>query len=120
MIAHPGQVLVHVCRVEDEQEFSLGQAVDQQVVVKTPARSHQTVVVRATDLELRDVVAGQVLEEVAGLRAGHAGLTHVADVEQACTVPHGHVLVDQAAVLDRQLPTRERHDAAAVGDVAFV
>ena len=72
------------------------------------------------DLQLRRVVAGDVLHGVEGAGAGNLDLAHVRDVEQTGCGPHGHVLGRDAGVLHRHVPSAEGHHPGAQGDVGGV
>ena len=116
----PGQVALPVRCVHHEHELAAAEPVDQQVVQIAAALVEQGAVVRATHLELCDVVRCQSLEERFGTLAGDTELPHVRHVEQAGRGTHRPMLVHHAGVLDGHLPAGERHHPRAVSEVPFV
>ena len=96
-------------------EITLTRPVNQHVVDQaTAAIGHQRVL-DLTDLKVRDVVGGDVLDPFEGVGAVEFQAAHVADVEEAGTVPHGLVLLDDRRVLDRHQPPAEFDHPAAKG-----
>ena len=119
-LRNPGEVLLDVRGIDDEQEVVGGEAIDQQVVDEGAALGRQGGILRLADRQLRRVVARDALDPGQGIASGHLNLAHVADVEQAGARPNGQMLVGDAAVFDRHLPATERDHAGAQRDVAGV
>ncbi len=86
-----------------------------------PPRSFvRSVYCACAGLELVDVVRERALQEVARARPFDLELAHVRHVEDTRVRPHRAVLRDDALVLHRHLPARERHHARAELDVPVV
>ncbi len=68
---------------------------------------------RLSDLQSSRVVAGDPLDAGQGVAAGDFDLAHVADVEEAGARAHREVLVGDAAVFDRHLPSAKWDHAGA-------
>src|SRR5690606_8052749 len=117
---NPRMVLLDVRGVDDEQEMVVREPVDEQIVDEGALRRGERGILRLADLQLRDVVAGQVLERRERVAPGHLDLAHVADIEEACPGANGQVLVRDAAVLDGHFPPAERHHPGAKGEMAGV
>ncbi len=109
----PGEVLVVVGRVDDEEIFLRAHAVDEHVVDEGRFGGHQGRVLDLAGGELGGVVRGQMLDIGQGVLAGDQDLAHVADVEEAGLRPHGHMFGDDAGIFDRHLPADEFDHLAA-------
>ena len=70
--------------------------------------------------DLRDVVGQDPLQERLGAGPGRLDLPHVADVEDPGPLPHGHVLLADARVLDGHLPAGERDELRTRRDMPVV
>ena len=73
--------------------------------------------------DLRDalqIVREQALQRIECAEPEHPELAHVADVEDARGLPYSLVLVDDAGVLHRHLPSRERHHSSPQGEMLLV
>ena len=103
----PGEVLVVVGRVDHEEVLLRTHAVDQHVVDEGRLRRHQGRVLDLPRGELGGVVRGEPLDVGQGVLARDQDLAHVADVEEPGLGPDGHVLGNDARVLDRHLPAAE-------------
>ena len=77
-------------------------------------------VLNLSDLQLRGVVAGDVLHRLEGALAGDFDFAHVGDVEQPGGGAHRVMFRGDAGVFDRHVPTAEGHHARAEGDVGRV
>jgi hypothetical protein len=62
---------------------------------------------RLPALKLRGIVHADVLNGIERLGTANEDVAHVADIEDADTGADGHVLGDQAGVLDRHVPAAE-------------
>ena len=117
----PRGVLVARAGVHDDAEVLCIAEVSDQVVDHAAALVEHAAVERlAGILQLRDVVREQIAQVVARPRAADIGDEHVRDVEHAGVAPHGVMLFDLRAVVDRHVPAAEVHHAGARGDVRFV
>ncbi len=88
----------------------LGQAMHDDVVDERSLGIKHGRILRLADGELRRIVHRDVLNRFERLRAGHADVAHVADVENANAAAHGEVFFHQSAdrgVLDRHVPAIE-------------
>ena len=120
LLPDPRVVLVDIRGVDHQQEVIGGEAVHQQVVHERAVRHHEAGVVCLPDLELCGVVAREALHRRECIGAGHLDLPHVADVEEARARAYREMLVRDAGILDRHLPTGKRHHACAKRDMASV
>ena len=117
----PGGVLVARAGVHDDAEVLCVAEVGDQVVDDAAALVEHAAVERlARIFELRDVVREQVAQVVARTRAADVGDEHVRHVEHAGIAPHGVMLFDLRAVVDRHVPAAEVHHAGTRRNVRFV
>ena len=93
MLAQPGQVLVDVGRVEDDEEVVGRAAVDDAVVDDAAARQAHDGVERRAVAERGGVVGDERCTAPGRAGAAKPRLAHVADVEEAGALAHGGVLV---------------------------
>ena len=77
------------------------------VVNERPIRREHGRILRLPHRQLRGVVHAQLLHRGQRSRPAKLNVSHVRYVEESGTSAHGHVLGDQAAVLDRHLPSAE-------------
>ena len=119
-LLQPREVGLAVRGVDDEEIGALVEPVDDEVVDDAAVLVREQRVLRLAGRELVDVVRERRLQEVAGARPFDLELAHVRDVEHAGVGPHGAVLVDDAGVLHRHLPARERDHLRAELDVPVV
>jgi hypothetical protein len=103
----PGEILVHVGRVDDEEVLLRPDAVDEHVVDEGRLRRHQGRVLDLAGGQLAGVVGRQPLDVAQGVPARDQDLAHMADVEEAGLGPDGHVLGDDARIFDRHVPAEE-------------
>jgi hypothetical protein len=98
----------------------VAQLVHDYVVDKGSIRIQHRRVMGLAHLQLRGVVHAQPLH--GSQRSGPAKLdvSHVRDVEEADAGAHGHVLGDQAGVLDWHIPSAEVDHLRLVGAVGRV
>jgi hypothetical protein len=113
-------VLGDVGGVHDEKKVFLGQAIDEEIVDKGARGAHQARVMRLTDLQLRRVVARDLLDRVERIAPGDLDLAHVADVEDPRPLADGKVLGHDAGILDRHVPAAETDHLGARGAMAGV
>ncbi len=116
----PLVVLHDVAGIDDQQEVRLRHPVHQDVVHERAGRRRQRRILNLADAQPRGVVARHPLDGGQRVGAGHLDLAHVADVEQAGPRAHGHVLVDDAGVLDGHVPAAELDHPGAAGAVPRV
>jgi hypothetical protein len=95
-------------------------AVDDHVVQEGALGRQQSRILGLADGKLCRVVARDLLHGGEGGFAGNLDLAHVADIEDACPRPHGHVFAGDPGVLDGHVPTGERHHAPLRGTVTGV
>jgi hypothetical protein len=106
--AEPGDVLVRGAGVHDQAVCVAGQEVRDEVVDHPAPFVQQAGVEGAPGrIELRDVVRERVAEEVARTGTEDLDHAHVRHVEHARGAPHGMVLLDLGAVVERHLPACE-------------
>jgi hypothetical protein len=72
------------------------------------------------ELECRDVVRQQPVEQATGVRSGESQTSHMSDVKQPGASPDGVMLVRDRRVLDRHVPAGEVDEPGAVGGVPIV
>ena len=77
-------------------------------------------IIRHAWRDRRDILGRQVLQVGQCIGAAHLDLTHMADIEQPGSRAHRLVLIDDAAVLHRHLPTTELNHACASREVIGV
>ena len=116
----PGDVLVDVAGVDDQQIVRRPEAVDQQVVDEGAFGRGQGGVLNLPDLQPGGVVRRDVLHRFEGALAGYLDLAHVGDVEQPGRGAHRHVFGSDAGVLHGHVPAAERHHPGAKGDMRSV
>ena len=108
-----------------EHRWPVGRVADQVVavlvtvnqdVVDQPALviGHQAVL-DLIEIQLRDMVGGDPLQPRQYSRAVEGEASHVADVEDPDSLPHGLVLLDDARVLHGHEPAAEFDNPPAVG-----
>ena len=109
-----------VGRVGDGQVALVAEPVGEEVVEDATVLAAEHRVLRAADLELRDVVGEQPLKQVE--RAGALGfdLAHVGDVEDAAGLADGEVLLAARPRTGPASPSRRTGRARAGGDVRVV
>ena len=113
LLDDPGEVLLDIRGVDDEEEVVLGEPVHQHVVHEGPGRRRQARVVGLPDLQARGIVGADPLDGGEGVLARQFDLAHVGDVEQAGPRAHREVLLRQAGILHRHVPAGKRHHAGA-------
>src|SRR5439155_3705010 len=113
MATHVRGVLVDVRRVHDDHVPLRREAIDDDVVDDRAAFVREQAVARLAGLESGDVAGHEPIEGRARAGALEIELAHVREIEEAGRVPHGAMLRDDARVLDRHLPPRERHQLRA-------
>ena len=117
-LLEPGEVGLAV-RCIDDQEKALRRTLVRNQVVDDPALVvRQQRVLRLAGADPVEVVREQRLQEVTRPRAFDFELAHVRDVEDPAVAAHREVLRDDAFVLHRHLPARERDESRAERDVA--
>src|SRR5439155_11320304 len=105
----------------DDHHETVGEAVDEAVVLDRTTVVEDRGVVDLADGEGGDVVGGDVVDEVHGAIAGDPELAHVRDVEDATAVAHGPMLGgDPSRVLDGHLVAGEGDDLPSERDVDVV
>ena len=109
-----------VRRIRDDQVPVPVEPVEDDVVDDPSALVRDERVLRVTGLEPVDVVGERRLQQVTRSRPLDFQLAHVRDVEDARVGSHRLVLRDDALVLDRHLPPRERDHPRAERDVAIM
>ncbi len=112
--------LVGVAGVDDQQPAVLVEPVKDHVVVRTAVLVGEDVVARLTGLHVRDLVDGQRLGPCAHVRAAQVELRHVREVEQARSLAHGLVLLEDARILHGHLEPAKRHDPRTQRQVSIV
>ena len=98
------EVLILVAGVYAKKVVRVGNFVHEQIVDERALCGHQAGILRLAHDELRGVVACNMLNEREGVRSADFNFAHVADVKQAGSRARGHVLRDDAGVLDRHIP----------------
>ena len=120
MSLQPAEIFVRACRVHDEQKFLLVDAINDQVVDDSAAFVQQKRVLPGADIELVDVVCEHRVEPCARVASFDNELPHVRNVENPNIVTHSLMLLDDARVLHRHEPSRERHNFRAKPHVLVV
>ena len=90
----PRPVLLDVGCIDHEQVLLFFVVVDEEVVDDTALFVGEAGVLYVTDLELGGIVAGDVLDELEGVRPLDPELTHMRDVEDADALDDGHMFFD--------------------------
>jgi hypothetical protein len=108
--------------VRDGEEAVAGRAepVGEQVVEHAAVLAREDGVLRAVRGQFRDVVGEDALKKGLRARPGRLDLAHVGDVEDPGRHAHGVMLLADARVLDRHLPSGEGHEARSRGQMAVV
>ena len=112
MVDDPGEVLVGVRGVDDEQIFVLLQAIDQQVIDKGSLGGRQGRVLNHAGIEARGIIGRQVLNEGQCVRTFDQNFPHVPDIEQSGPGPDGHVFVDDSLEFDGHFPAEKLNHPA--------
>ncbi len=120
LLADPGDVLLAGAGVDDDEVVVVGELVEDDVVDEGAVGVEHGGVVGLADLQFAAVVHEQALEGGEGAGAAELDVAHVGDVEEADGGADGHVLGDEAGVLDGHVPAAEVDHfgfVAAVGGV---
>ena len=99
MLAKPVQVALVVGGVGDRQVALVAEPVGEEVVEDAAVLAAEDRVLGAADLELRDVVGEQPLQQLERPRPHGLDLAHVRDVEDPAAGAHREVLGAHALVL---------------------
>ncbi len=119
VLQNPADVLVPVGGVDAQHVPPLVETVHQQVVHERALRIHEAGIVDLAVLELLDVVAGELLEQIQGVWTGDEHLAHVGHVEQPHPAAHREVFVHGGTELDRHLITGEGDHLATARPAHF-
>jgi hypothetical protein len=111
VLGEPGEVTLVVGGVRNRQVTVVGEAIGEEVVEHAAVLAAEDRVLRPAHGEFRDVVREHTLEELLGVGPARLDLTHVGHVEHTGAGSHRHMLLADALVLHRHLPTRERNEA---------
>jgi hypothetical protein len=95
-------------------------AIDDQIIDDAAALVQQKRVLPGADIEFVDVVGQHRVEPCARVASFDDQLAHVRNVENADVVSHSLMLLDDARVLDRHEPSRERNNFRAKPNVLVV
>ena len=110
-------VLLDVGGVDTQHIFLGAETVDQNIVYDAAAAVGHGRILHLAVVKLRYVVRGDVLQQGRSLVSLDPYLAHVAYVEHAGLLAHGHVLVIYARELDGHVVTRKLGHLGAVCDV---
>ncbi len=117
----PREVDLVVGRVGDDQILDVTGVVHDQVIDDVAVFiEHERVLGMAEFRDPGQIVREHPLQEVEGAETEDPELRHVPDVEHPRRAADRPVFLDDAGVLDRHLPARERHHARAQRDVLIV
>ena len=119
VLGEPLEVLLAIRRVHDEQHV-VGAPVHEEVVDDAAARAQHHAVLDAADRKRRDGVRRHAVDERDRPGAAHHELAHVRHVEEPRGAADRLMLGHDARVLERHLPSRERHELPAERGVAVV
>ena len=120
MVLQPCKIFIRTSRVDDEEVLLLVNAIYNQVINDPAAVIKQKRVLTHANVELVDVVGQHPIEPIPPTGAVDDELAHVRNVEDANTVPHRLMFLDDAGVLHRHEPTTERNNFRAAPYMLFV
>ena len=107
--------------VDDQQEVRRREAVDEQIVDERALRRQQPGVLRLPDLQLRRRRCDEMRWTAASASLPAISISPMwLTSKRPARVADGHVLGDDARVLDRHVPAAKRHHLGARGAVASV
>ena len=106
MILQPCEIVFRASRVDDKQKLLIADPVNDQIVNDTASLVKEKSVLPHADLKLVDVVGKHGVQPFACPASFGNQLSHVRNVEDADTISHSLMFLDNAGVLHRHEPTR--------------
>src|SRR5262249_14782231 len=105
VLFHPSVILFASSRIDHQQIVVFAKLVNDYVVNECALGIEQRRVVCLSNLKLRSIIHADVLNCRKGLRSADQDVSHVTDIKNPHCVADGHMLRDEAGVLDRHVPT---------------
>ena len=120
LLFEPGEILVDVRSVDNEQNRLRAALVDEQVVDNAAVVARKHSVGYLTGGHRSHLVGEHAVDELNGVGAFDEELAHVADVEKAGGLAHCVMFFCYAAILYRHVPARKGAHHCSHGHVAVV
>ena len=120
MSAQPRKVFFDTRCVNDQQKFSLADAIHDQIVDDSGGIVEQERVLTLADVQFLDAVGQHRVQPCGSSATANDELAHVRNVEDADIVSYRLMFLDDACVLNRHQPAGERHHLGAAFYVLVV
>ena len=103
-LPHPLDIFLPRPRVDDDQVVVVRKFMHHHIVNKRPIRIQHRRVLCLPNGQLRRIIHAELLHRSQRPRSPQLNIAHMRNVEDAYTRAHGHMLGDQARILDRHIP----------------
>ena len=114
------EILILIGSVHTDEERIVSNLVYQDVVDESAVFVQQARILSLPVLQLRHRVGGDVIGQLRRFRPADFNLAHVADIEEPHGISNGVVLVNQAGIGNRHIPTAKINHPGAGGPVDVV
>ena len=120
MSVQPRKVFFDTRCVNDQQKFSVADAIRDQIVDDSAGIVEQERVLTLADVQFLDAVGQHRVQPCGSAATANDELAHVRNVEDADVVSDRLMFLDDACVLNRHQPAGERHHLRAAFDVLVI
>lgn len=114
---NPGDILVNVGGIDDEEETIVATLVDEQIVDHAAAGVEHHSVEALANRRAGDIVGENVVDVTLGVRTGDGNFAHVGNIENAASITHGVVLLNDTTILDGHVEAAEGTDESFEGNM---